>query len=130
MSDIPSELRYAQSHEWCRLEDDGQITVGITDHAQEQLGDLVFVEVPQVGAHFAAGDACAVVESVKAASDIYCPVSGEVSAVNEELADAPELVNNDPYGEGWLLQIKPDDATGLDDLLDASAYDLLVQGKG
>ena len=130
MSDIPSELRYAQSHEWCRLEDDGQITVGITDHAQEQLGDLVFVEVPQVGAHFAAGDACAVVESVKAASDIYCPVSGEVAAVNEELADAPELVNNDPYGEGWLLQIKPDDATGLDDLLDASAYDLLVQGKG
>jgi len=130
MSDIPSELRYAQSHEWCRLEDDGLITVGITDHAQEQLGDLVFVEVPQVGAHFAARDACAVVESVKAASDIYCPVGGEVAAVNEELADAPELVNNDPYGDGWLLRIKPDDATGIDELLDASAYDLLIQGEG
>ncbi len=130
MSDIPSDLRYAPSHEWCRLEDDGSVTVGISDHAQEQLGDLVFVEVPEVGAHFGAGEAMGVVESVKAASDVYCPIGGEVIAVNESLADAPEAVNSDPYGEGWLIRLQPDDSTRIEELLDATAYDAVVQGEG
>jgi glycine cleavage system H protein len=130
MSEIPSDLRYAQSHEWCRLEDDGSVTVGISDHAQEQLGDLVFVEVPDVGTHFDAGDAFAVVESVKAASDVYSPIAGDVVAVNETLADAPEQVNSDPYGEGWLMRLQPDDSTRIEELLDASAYDAVVQGEG
>jgi glycine cleavage system H protein len=130
MSEIPSDLRYAQSHEWCRLEDDGSVTVGISDHAQEQLGDLVFVEVPEVGTHLDAGDAFAVVESVKAASDVYSPIAGEVVAVNEALADAPESVNSDPYGEGWLMRLQPDDSTRIEELLDASAYDAVVQGEG
>lgn len=129
MSDIPSDLRYAKSHEWCRLEDDGSVTIGISDHAQEQLGDLVFVEVPEVGARFDAGDAFAVVESVKAASDVYSPVAGEVVAVNESLADAPESVNSDPYGEGWLMRLQPDDSTRIEELLDASAYEAVVQGE-
>ena len=130
MSEIPSDLRYAPSHEWCRLEDDGSVTVGISDHAQEQLGDLVFVEVPEVGTHLDAGDAFAVVESVKAASDVYSPIAGEVVAVNEALADAPESVNGDPYGEGWLMRLQPDDSTRIEELLDASAYDAVVQGEG
>ena len=127
MSDIPSDLRFTQSHEWCRLEDDGSVTIGISDHAQEQLGDLVFVEVPEVGAHLDVGDAFAVVESVKAASDVYSPVAGEVIAVNESLADAPESVNSDPYGEGWLMRLQPDDSTRIEELLDASAYEAVVQ---
>ena len=130
MSEIPSDLRYAQSHEWCRLEDDGSVTVGISDHAQEQLGDLVFVEVPEVGTHLDAGDAFAVVESVKAASDVYSPIAGEVIAVNETLADAPEQVNSDPYGEGWLMRLQPDDSTRIEELLDADAYGVVVQGEG
>ncbi len=130
MSDIPSDLRYAKSHEWCRLEDDGSVTIGISDHAQEQLGDLVFVEVPEVGAHLEAGDAFAVVESVKAASDVYSPMAGEVVAVNEALADAPESVNSDPYGKGWLMRLQPDDSTRIEELLDASAYEAVVQGEG
>ena len=130
MSDIPSDLRYAPSHEWCRLEDDGSVTVGISDHAQEQLGDLVFVEVPEVGAHLDAGDAFAVVESVKAASDVYTPIAGEVVAVNQTLTDAPESVNSDPYGEGWLMRLRPDDSTRIEELLDADAYDAVVQGEG
>lgn len=129
MSEIPSDLRYAKSHEWCRLEDDGSVTVGISDHAQEQLGDLVFVEVPEVGAHLDAGDAFAVVESVKAASDVYSPIAGEVVAVNEALADAPESVNSDPYGGGWLMRLQPDDSTRIEELLDASAYEAVVQGE-
>ncbi|WP_376693835.1 glycine cleavage system protein GcvH [Wenzhouxiangella sp. EGI_FJ10409] len=122
MSDIPSDLRYAESHEWVSQEEEGVVKVGISDHAQEQLGDLVFVELPEEGETFGRGDACAVVESVKAASDIYCPVSGEVTVVNEALADTPEIVNNDPYGDGWLFSVKLDDPGELDELMDAEAY--------
>jgi len=103
MSDIPQDLKFAESHEWVRDEGAGLVTVGISDHAQEALGDLVYVEVPEVGATVTVGDACAVVESVKAASDVYSPVDGEVVAVNEALADAPELINSEPYGEGWIM---------------------------
>ncbi|WP_376695766.1 glycine cleavage system protein GcvH [Wenzhouxiangella sp. EGI_FJ10305] len=122
MSDIPSDLRYAESHEWVSQEEEGVVKVGISDHAQEQLGDLVFVELPEEGETFGRGDACAVVESVKAASDIYCPVTGEVVVVNEALADTPEIVNNDPYGDGWLFSVKLDDTGELDDLMDADSY--------
>jgi len=122
MSNIPADLRYASSHEWTRLEADGTVTVGITDHAQDLLGDVVFVECPDVGRQVSAGEECAVVESVKAASDIYAPISGEVIAVNEALADSPELVNSEPYGEAWFFKIKPSDASELYMLLDADAY--------
>jgi glycine cleavage system H protein len=122
MSEIPSDLRFADSHEWVSQEEDGVVKVGISDHAQEQLGDLVFVELPEEGATFGKGDACAVVESVKAASDIYCPVGGEVVVVNEALADTPEIINKDPYGDGWLFSVRLDDADELDALLDADAY--------
>ncbi|MDX9686201.1 glycine cleavage system protein GcvH [Halopseudomonas formosensis] len=122
MSNTPSELRYASSHEWSREEADGTITVGITHHAQDALGDVVFVELPEVGRQLTVGDECAVVESVKAASDIYAPVSGEVVAINEALADSPELVNSDPYGEAWFFKIKPTDSSELDKLLDADGY--------
>lgn len=122
MSETPSELRYAESHEWVSQEEEGVVKIGISDHAQEQLGDLVFVELPEKGATFGKGDACAVVESVKAASDIYCPVSGEIVDVNEALADTPELINTDPYGDGWLFSIRPVDAEEVDDLMDADAY--------
>lgn len=121
MSNIPAELRYAESHEWARLEADGSVTVGISDHAQEALGDVVFVELAEVGKVFAAGDAAGVVESVKAASDIYSPVSGEVIAVNDSLADSPEQLNEDPYG-AWIFKLKPSDAGELDKLQDAAAY--------
>ncbi len=122
MSEIPADLRFAETHEWVSLEDEGVVKIGITDHAQQQLGDLVFVELPEEGASFVQGDACAVVESVKAASDIYCPVSGEVVAVNELLIDAPETVNNDPYADGWLFSIRLDDPDELESLMDAEAY--------
>ncbi len=122
MSNIPADLRYASSHEWARQEADGTITVGITDHAQDLLGDVVFVELPEVGRQVNAGEECAVVESVKAASDIYAPVSGEVVAVNEVLGDAPETVNSEPYAGAWFFKIKPSDAAELDKLLDAEAY--------
>ncbi|MBC3205836.1 glycine cleavage system protein GcvH [Pseudomonas sp. SWRI111] len=121
MSDIPAELRFAESHEWARLEADGTVTVGISDHAQEALGDVVFVELTEVGKVFAAGDQSGVVESVKAASDIYAPVSGEVIAINEELGGSPELLNSDPYG-AWIFKLKPSDKAELDKLLDAGAY--------
>jgi glycine cleavage system H protein len=121
MSDIPAELRFAESHEWSRLEADGTITVGISDHAQEALGDVVFVELTEVGTVFAAGDAAGVVESVKAASDIYAPVSGEVIAVNEALSDSPELLNSEPYS-AWIFKLKPADTAELDKLLDAAGY--------
>ena len=122
MSNIPSDLKYASSHEWVRNEGDGVVTVGITEHAQGLLGDMVFVDLPDVGDEFAAGDDCAVAESVKAASDIYAPVAGEIVEVNEELEDAPENVNNDAYGDGGLFKIKLEDASELDDLLDAEGY--------
>lgn len=122
MSDIPSDLRYSESHEWVSQEDDGVVKVGVTDHAQEQLGDLVFVELPEEGATFSQGDACAVVESVKAASDIYCPVAGEIVAINDLLADSPETLNTDPYNDGWLFAVKLDDADQVDELMDAEAY--------
>lgn len=123
MSQTPGNLKYAKTHEWARLEDDGTITVGISDHAQELLGDLVFMELPEVGTSVSAGKECAVVESVKAASDVYAPVSGEITETNAALADAPEIVNSDPYGEGWLFRIKPSDAGELDLMLDAKAYE-------
>lgn len=122
MSQIPTELKYAATHEWVRNEGDGTITVGITEHAQDLLGDMVFVELPEVGDAVAAGDDCCVAESVKAASDIYAPVAGEIVAVNEELEDSPELVNSDPYGDGWMFKIKVEDASELDGLLDADGY--------
>jgi len=121
-SDIPSDLRYTKSHEWVRVDADDVICVGITDHAQEHMGDLVYVEVPEVGDSFASGDACAVVESVKAASDIYAPVAGKVVEVNEALADAPEAVNEDPYHSGWIFSLQVDDMGELEKLLDADAY--------
>ncbi|MCF5700849.1 glycine cleavage system protein H [Pseudomonas fluorescens] len=121
MSDIPADLRFAESHEWARLEADGTVTVGISDHAQEALGDVVFVELTEVGKVFAAEDQAGVVESVKAASDIYSPISGEVIAINEELGGSPELLNSDPYG-AWIFKLKPSDKAELDKLLDAAAY--------
>ncbi len=121
MSEIPSDLRYAASHEWARLEADGSVTVGISDHAQQALGDVVYVELPEVGDQLAAGQEAGVVESVKAASDIYAPVSGEVIAINEALADSPEQVNSDPYGS-WFFRLRPSDKAELDKLLDAAAY--------
>jgi glycine cleavage system H protein len=122
MSEIPSELRYAASHEWARLEEDGTVSVGITDHAQEALGDVVYVEHPEVGQTVSAQSEAGVVESVKAASDIYAPVGGTIVAVNEVLEDAPETVNQDPYGDGWFFRIDPDDVSELEELLDAEAY--------
>ncbi|MGZ0783226.1 glycine cleavage system protein GcvH [Pseudomonas saponiphila] len=121
MSDIPAHLRFAESHEWARLEADGTVTVGISDHAQEALGDVVFVELTQVGNVFGAGDQAGVVESVKAASDIYAPVAGEVIAVNEELSSSPELLNSEPY-DAWIFKLKPSSLAELDKLLDAAGY--------
>ncbi len=122
---IPKELKYTASHEWVRTEADGSVTVGITDHAQEALGDLVFVELPEAGRVVAAEEACAVVESVKAASDIYAPVAGEVLASNDALAATPELVNQDAYA-AWLFKLKPADATAVGALLDAAAYEATI----
>ncbi len=122
MSNIPQELRFTKTHEWVKRDEDGTLIVGITDHAQELLGDLVFVEVPEVGSSFNDGDDCAVIESVKAASDVYCPVAGEVVESNESLTDAPETINNDPYGDGWIFKLKPEDEGAYDGLMDADAY--------
>lgn len=122
MSNIPTDLKYATSHEWIRAEGNGVFTVGITEHAQDLLGDMVFVELPEVGDNVAQGDDCAVAESVKAASDIYAPISGEVVAVNDALNDSPELVNSAPYGEGWMFQIKASDESEVAGLLDAAGY--------
>ena len=123
MSNTPSELKYASTHEWARLESDGTVTVGISYHAQNALGDVVFIELPEVGAEYSAGDEAAVVESVKAASDIYAPVSGEIIEVNESLDESPETVNEYPYSDGWFFRIQPSDLSELDNLLDAEAYD-------
>jgi len=129
MSDIPKELFYTKTHEWIGNDGDGTVTVGITDYAQSALGDLVFVELPETGTKVSAGDGVAVVESVKAASDIYAPVDGEIAEVNEELADSPERVNEDPFGEGWLFKISVEDESGLDDLLDSDAYKAVVEDE-
>lgn len=121
MSNIPADLRFAESHEWARLEADGTVTVGISDHAQEALGDVVFVELAEVGANFEAQGPAGVVESVKAASDIYAPIAGEVIAVNEELSANPELLNSDPYS-AWIFKLKPSNPADLEKLLDAAGY--------
>jgi len=126
MSNIPNDLKYATSHEWVRDEGNGVYTVGITEHAQDLLGDMVFVELPDVGDVVAQGDDVAVAESVKAASDIYAPISGEVVAVNDALNDSPELVNSAPYADGWMFKIKASDASELAGLLDAAGYQSVV----
>ncbi len=130
MSKIPGDLRYTKSHEWLRTLPDGSIEIGISDHAQAALGDLVFVEVPEAGRTLLAGDACAVVESVKAASDVYSPVGGEVLAGNDQLATKPELINQDPYGQGWILRMRPTGDRGGAELLDATAYAAEVAAAG
>jgi glycine cleavage system H protein len=127
MSEMPTELKYARTHEWARLEEDGTVTVGITDYAQDALGDVVFVELPEVGAPVAGQAEAGVVESVKAASDIYAPISGTVVAINESLEDAPENVNEDPYGDGWFFRLEPDDSADLNDLMDAEAYGEMLE---
>ena len=129
MSNPPAELKYTASHEWIRDEGDGTVTIGITDHAQELLGDLVYVELPDVGRELDAEEACAVVESVKAASDVYAPIAGEVVAVNEALSDSPEMINSDAYGDGWLIKMKVEDGA-LDDLIDVDAYQAVLDDEG
>jgi glycine cleavage system H protein len=129
MSNIPVELKYAKSHEWARTNDDGSVTVGISDSAQDQLGDMVFIEVPEVGMTVTAEEACAVVESVKAASDVYAPVGGEIVEVNENLADSPETVNTDAYGDGWIFRMQPADAAELGALMDADAYESFLSSE-
>lgn len=129
MSEIPSELRYTKSHEWVKTMEDGHLEIGITDHAQEMLGDMVFVELPEVGITVNTGDDCAVVESVKAASDVYAPVSGEIVEVNSLLSDSPETLNSDPYGEGWLYRMQPTDEGEIEELLDAEGYAEVVESE-
>ncbi|PHM68166.1 glycine cleavage system protein GcvH [Xenorhabdus sp. KJ12.1] len=127
MSHVPVELKYTESHEWVRSEGNGEYTVGITEHAQQLLGDMVFIDLPEIGTQVNVGDDCAVVESVKAASDIYAPLSGEVIAVNPALEGSPELVNSEPYYDGWLFRIKVADESKLSDLLDADGYRALLE---
>lgn len=122
MSNVPSDLKYISSHEWIREEDDGTVTIGITDHAQELLGDVVYVELPDIDSEVALEDEIAVVESVKAASDIYAPLSGTIIAVNEDLEDAPETVNSSPYDDGWMFKMQPSEPSELEGLLDAESY--------
>lgn len=122
MREIPGDLKFLKSHEWARIEDDGNVRVGISDHAQGQLGDLVYVELPEIGVSVQAGNGAAVVESVKAASDIYSPISGEIIEVNEALNDKPETINEDAFGEGWIFLVRPSDKAEMDELLDADAY--------
>lgn len=129
MSKTPAELKYTKTHEWAKLLPDGSISVGISDHAQELLGDMVFVELPQVGTELAAGKECAVVESVKAASDVYAPVSGKVLEVNAAVTDAPEKVNKDPYGDGWMFRLQPASAGDINALLDAKGYAAMVAAE-
>jgi glycine cleavage system H protein len=130
MQEIPGDLKFMKSHEWARVEDKGTVTVGISDHAQGLLGDLVYVELPSVGDTVKAGNACAVVESVKAASDVYAPLSGTVVAINEALPDKPETINEDAYGDGWIFVIKPDNlAEEQEDLLDPDAYAELIESE-
>ncbi len=127
MSEIPADLKYLASHEWARLNDDGTVTIGITDHAQEALGDVVYVELPEVGNQVTAGREAGVVESVKAASDVFSLVSGEVIAVNDALVDAPDLINQSPFVDGWFFRVQPTDVTELDDTLDADGYADIIE---
>lgn len=129
MSEIPTELKYSKTHEWLELSHDGTARVGITDHAQELLGDIVFVETPEVGSKVSIEEACAVVESVKAASDVYAPVSGEITEGNDALADTPEVINSNPYGDGWIYQIKLDDSSELEQLMDSNAYREFIESE-
>lgn len=130
MNEIPGDLKFMKSHEWARVEDNGTVTVGISDHAQGQLGDLVYVELPSIGDTVEAGSACAVVESVKAASDVYAPVAGEVVAVNSALADKPETINEDAYGEGWIAVLRPTSLQeDMENLLDPDAYVELIESE-
>lgn len=127
MSEIPGDLKFLKSHEWLRVEGDGKVTLGISDHAQGLLGDLVYVELPSVGDRVEAGNACAVVESVKAASDVYSPVSGTVVEVNDSLSDKPETINEDAFGDGWLMVVEIDDADPINEMLDPDAYAELLE---
>ena len=127
-SSNPSDLKYTESHEWLRLEPDGSYTIGVTQHAQDELGELVYVELPEVGRILAKEEACCVVESTKAASDVYAPLSGEVVAVNETLRDAPQTVNEKPFSDGWLFRLKPDNPADLQDLLSAADYTKAIEG--
>lgn len=127
MSELRDEMRYLSSHEWARVEADGTVTIGITDHAQEALGDVVYVEAPEVGSEVVMGQEAGVVESVKAASDIFSPVSGEVIAINEQLEEAPEIVNSSPYDDGWFFKVKPSELAELDNALDSEAYKALIE---
>jgi glycine cleavage system H protein len=129
MSNIPNNLKYTKTHEWVELKQDGTVTVGISDHAQDLLGDVVYVELPRAGRKAKAGEACAVVESVKAASDIYCPISGEIIEANSALSDKPELVNQDAYGQAWMFRIKPANPAELNQLLDAAAYAAFIAAE-
>ncbi len=126
MSELPGELKYLSSHEWARVEDDGTVTIGITDHAQESLGDVVYVDLPEPGSQVSAGEEAGVVESVKAASDIFSLVSGEVVAINESVLDNPEIINESPYEDGWFFKVKPEDLSDLDSALDAEGYAQVV----
>lgn len=129
MNELPGDLLYTEEHEWLRREDDGSVTVGITDHAQAALGDLVYVELPEIDAELDAGGDMAVVESVKAASDVYAPISGVVEAVNEDLADDPEIINGDPYGDGWIVRVRPTEAIDEEALLSPDAYQALLDAE-
>ena len=128
MADIPNNLKFLESHEWARVEEDGTVTVGISDHAQELLGDIVFVELPEVGKEISQSADIAIVESVKAASDVYSPLSGEVTEINEAFNDNPEIINTSPYGDGWFFKIKPQDISEMEKLLDADAYESSSEG--
>jgi glycine cleavage system H protein len=127
MNEIPGDLKFLRSHEWARVDDNGRVTIGISEHAQGQLGDLVYVELPNVGDDVQANASCAVVESVKAASDIYSPVSGKIVAVNQALADKPETINEDAYGDGWIFTVQPDDLAQLDELLTPDDYAAMIE---
>ncbi|MFV1992682.1 MAG: glycine cleavage system protein GcvH [Acidiferrobacterales bacterium] len=126
MSNIPGELKYTKSHEWVRVNDDGSVTIGITDHAQDLMGDMVYIELPEVGDNLETGKECAVVESVKAASDVYAPLDGEILEVNETISESPEMINQDPYENGWMFRLQLADNEGLDSLLDAKAYEEII----
>jgi len=130
MSEIPGDLKFMKSHEWIRIEGDGKATIGISDHAQGLLGDLVYVELPAVGDHLEAGNTCAVVESVKAASDVYAPITGTVTVVNDALTDAPEVINEDAYGEGWLFVVEIEDQDEVNELLSPDDYAGLIEDDG
>ena len=129
MSNIPTELRYAKSHEWVRIEEDGSLVVGISDHAQDQLGDVVYVELPEIGQVLSVGDEAGVVESVKAASDVYSPVSGEVIETNPLLEDDPEMINTQPYEDGWFYKLQPSDSVELDDLMTSDSYNEFINSE-